>query len=117
MLYGNNKDADQCSLISVFVVRCLDRIMPLLDISKISRLLLASEAEQASLGHTWSQTLKTGFLVMWLTFEFGSQVQNTACVEILYEPLLYLHAQNLSKSPFHQTDMTEILLKRSHPSL
>ena len=42
MLYANNKDADQPvhprSMISVFVVRCLDRIIPILAISKISRL-------------------------------------------------------------------------------
>ena len=43
MLYGyaNNKDADQPahprSPISVFAVCCLDSIIPILDISKISR--------------------------------------------------------------------------------
>ena len=35
------------SLISAFVVRCLDRIIPLVSISKISCLYLASVAEQA----------------------------------------------------------------------
>ena len=42
MPYVNNKGADQLahphSLISAFVVRCLDSIIPLLAISKISRL-------------------------------------------------------------------------------
>ena len=40
--YANNKDADQPahlrSLISVFVIRCLDSIMPLVSISEISNL-------------------------------------------------------------------------------
>ena len=68
--YANNKGADQlahpCSLISTFVVRCLDSITPLVSISEISSLYLASVAEQAGLGLTWSQTLKAGFLVTWL---------------------------------------------------
>ena len=45
---------EQISLISAFVVRCLDSLTPLLAVSKLSRLYLASE--QASLSHTWSQT-------------------------------------------------------------
>ena len=40
--YGNNKDADQPahprSLISAFVARCLDSIIPMLATTKISRL-------------------------------------------------------------------------------
>ena len=67
LLYVNNKGADQPaylrSLISTFVIRCLDSIISVVAICKISRLLLVSKAEQASLGLTWSQTLKTGFLV------------------------------------------------------
>ena len=46
-----------------FVVRCLDSTIPLLSKFKIPNLYLASVAEQASLSLTWSQTLKTGFLV------------------------------------------------------
>ena len=38
MPYANNKGADQPSLISAFVVRCQDRIVPLVCISEISRL-------------------------------------------------------------------------------
>ena len=69
MLYANNKGADQPahphrhSLISAFVVRCLDSIIPLVSISEISSLYLASVAAQAGLSLTWSQTQKTGFLV------------------------------------------------------
>ena len=44
-------------------IRCLDSIIPLVSISEISSLYLASVAEQASLCLTWSQTPKTGFLV------------------------------------------------------
>ena len=44
--YANNKGADQPahprSLISVFVARCLDSIVPLLPIAEISSLYLAS---------------------------------------------------------------------------
>ena len=51
--YANSKGADQpahpCSLISAFVVRCWIYNTPLLAISKISRLCLASVAEQACL--------------------------------------------------------------------
>ena len=67
MPYANNKGADQPapprSLISTFVVRCLDSIVPLVSISEISSLYLASVAVQAGLCLTRSQTPKTGFLV------------------------------------------------------
>ena len=57
LTYANNKGADQPahprSLISTFVVRCLDSIIPLVSISEISRLYLASAAEQACLNLTW----------------------------------------------------------------
>ena len=49
-----------------FVVRCLDSIIPLLATAEISRPYLASVAEKAGLSLTWSQSPKTGFLVMWL---------------------------------------------------
>ena len=53
MSYANNKGADQPvhprSLISAFVVRCLDSIIPLDSIAEISRLYLASVAAQAGL--------------------------------------------------------------------
>ena len=43
MSYANNKGADQpahpCSLISAFIVHCLESIIPILAISKISRLV------------------------------------------------------------------------------
>ena len=67
MPYANNKGGDQPahphSLISAFVVRCLDSIMPLVSISEISSFFLASVAAQAGLSVTWSETPKTGFLV------------------------------------------------------
>ena len=71
--YANNKGADQPahprSLISTFVVHILDSIIPLVSISKISRLQLASVAEQAGLSLTWSETPKTGFLVTCLNYK------------------------------------------------
>ena len=63
--YANNKGADQpahpCSLISTFVVRCLDSMKCILALSKVSRLVPI--AEQAGLSLTWSQTPKAGFHV------------------------------------------------------
>ena len=49
-----------------FVIRCLDSIIPLLGIAKISRPELISVAEQTSLGLNWSETQKTDFLMMQL---------------------------------------------------
>ena len=54
------------SLVSAFVVHCLDSITPLVSISEISSLYLASVVVQASLSLPWSQIPKTGFLVTWL---------------------------------------------------
>ena len=77
MLYANNRGADQPahsrSLISAFVVRCLDSIIPLVSISEIASLYLASVAAQAGLSLTWLQTPKTGFLVTWLNYPKFSQ--------------------------------------------
>ena len=55
--YANNKDADQPvhprSLINTFVGHCLDSMICILAISKVSRFSLASVAEQAGLNVTW----------------------------------------------------------------
>ena len=65
MSYANNKGADQPahprSLISAFVVRCLDSVMSLVSVTEISSLMLASVAEQASLSLTWSETPEDTF--------------------------------------------------------
>ena len=65
MPYANNKDADQPahphSLINTFVVHCLDNIMYILAICKVSRLELASVADQAGLSLTWSKISKDTF--------------------------------------------------------
>ena len=60
------------SLISAFVFRCLDSIIPLVSISEISSLYLAFVAAQASLCLTLSKTPKTGFLVTRLMSSFTS---------------------------------------------
>ena len=49
--------------ISAYVVCCLDSIIHIVSISEISSLYLASLAAQAGLCLTWSQSLKTLFLV------------------------------------------------------
>ena len=65
MSYANNKGADQPahprSLISAFVVRCLDSVMSLVSVTKISSPLLAFVAEQARLSLTWAETPKDTF--------------------------------------------------------
>ena len=65
MSYANNKGADQTallrSLISAFVVRCLDSIISLDSIAKISRLQLASVTVQAGLCLAWSKTPEDTF--------------------------------------------------------
>ena len=65
MSYANNKGADQPahlrSLISAFVVRCLDSIISLDSIAEISRLWLASVAAQAGLCLAWSETPEDTF--------------------------------------------------------
>ena len=56
----NNKGVDQLthprSLISAFVARCLDSVMSLVFVTKMSSLMLASVSEQATLSLTWSET-------------------------------------------------------------
>ena len=49
------------SLINAFVVRCLDSVMSLVSVIKISSLMLASVAEQASLSLMWSETPEDTF--------------------------------------------------------
>ena len=49
------------SLISAFVVRCLDSVMSLVSVTKISSIMLASVAEQASMSLTWSETPEDTF--------------------------------------------------------
>ena len=69
--YANNQGADQparSSLISTFVVRCLDSIIPQVFISEISSINLASVAAHAGWNLPWSQTPKTGFLVTRLNY-------------------------------------------------
>ena len=63
---ANNKGADQpkhpCSLISTFIVRCLESMICLLAISKVSRFQLASVTEQAGLNLTQSKIPEDTFL-------------------------------------------------------
>ena len=58
MPYANDKGADQPahprSLISAFIVRCLDSIIPLVSIPEISSFYLASVAAQPGFSVTWS---------------------------------------------------------------
>ena len=49
------------SLISTFVVHCLDSVMSLVSVTKISSLMLASVAAQAGLCLAWSETPEDTF--------------------------------------------------------
>ena len=60
---GVDQPAHPCSLISAFVVRCLDSIISLVSLFAISLLSLASVAEQVGSSLTGLKTPKTGFLV------------------------------------------------------
>ena len=79
MPYANNKGTDQPAhprcLISAFVVRYLDSIIPLVSISEISSLYIASVAAQVRLCLTWLQTPKTGFLVTGLKYSFSFEAR------------------------------------------
>ena len=55
MPYANNKGADSLR------IRCLDSIIPVVFISKISSLYLASRAAQAGLRRAWSETPEDKF--------------------------------------------------------
>ena len=65
MSYPNNKGAGQPAhprdLSSAFAVRCLDSVMSLVSVTKISSLMLASVAEQAGSSLTWSETPEDTF--------------------------------------------------------
>ena len=81
MSYANNKGADQpahpYSLISAFVVRCLDSVMSLVSVTKISSLMLASVAEQASLSLAWSETPEDTFSRDEAQIQIRLSMQNT----------------------------------------
>ena len=64
-----DQHARPLSMITTFVVRCLDSLIPLFAIAETSRPKLVSVAEQAGLSLNWSQTLKAGFVVIWLKYE------------------------------------------------
>ena len=63
-----DQPAHPCSLITTFVVHCLDSRIPLVSISEISSLSLMSVAAHVGFCLTWSQTPKTGFLVTRLIY-------------------------------------------------
>ena len=99
MQYANNKGTDQPahqrSLISTFVVHCLDRISPLVSICKISSLYLASGAAQAGLSLPWSQTPNTGFLVTRLVCDSARGRTRSPWIEVRLTNLPHYRANGL----------------------
>ena len=113
MPYANNKCADQPahprSLISTFVVCCLDSIIRPLAKSKISRPYLVSVAEQAGLSHTWSQTPKIGFLdgahfITQDVFQRKARINLRAATAGLDLEALELALEKFKKSKLSETD-------------
>ena len=121
--FANNKGADQPaqprSLISAFVIRCLDSIIAVVSICKISSLLLVSIAEQASLSLPWSQTPETGFLmtrlncihcilgrvkrIWYLSSMRAAKVQASLRIRAVSpEPSLLAHSRSESRGTFRQ---------------
>ena len=82
--FWHNQPAHPGSLISTFVVRCLDSVIPLVSISKISSLYLAPSAAQAGLSLPWSQIPKTGFPVAWLVYMHFLYLYSTEKKELYY---------------------------------
>ena len=131
MPYANNKGADQPaharsligadqpaharSLIGTFVVRCLDYIIPLFAMSKISKISLASAAEQARLSLTWSETPKTGFHVTWLISEKHSDWSLSRGFIWLYDPPFCILWQLQRLSTYTISDKEESCLSRVRP--
>ena len=109
--YANNKGADQpahlCSLISTFVVHCLDSIIPLVSISKILSLYLASVAVQAGLSLTWLHILKTSFFMTRLNYS-NFDWQN--CKTMTF------YSKCFWQSRFQPSLYYEILIAVLHPS-
>ena len=66
--FATNRGADQPahprSLISAFVIRCLESIISKLTRNGDSIILLVSSAKQAVLNLTLSETLKSGFVAL-----------------------------------------------------
>ena len=80
------------SLISAFVVHCLDSVMSLVSVTKISSLMLASVAEQASLSLTWSETPEDTFS------------HDKAQIFMYADFTLRKHIQLCSRNKFHFSD-------------
>ena len=104
MSYVNNKGADQPahphSLISVFVVRCLDSIISLDSIAEISRLKLASVAAQAGLCLGWSETPKDIFSHSLAHVHTDQNIQNAYHVNLqqVTEATALFNSQSSSES-------------------
>ena len=104
MPYANNKGADQPehsrSLISAFVVRCLDSIIHLVSIPEISSFYLASVVVQTCFCLPWSQTPKTGFLVMGLIWPVTVCIGSTSVYNALISEVTLSFSFSLNTSKF-----------------
>ena len=76
------------NILGTFVVHCLDSVIPLVSISEISSLYLASVAAQAGLSQPWWQAPKTGFLITRLILDRAG----TICIvhiKLVYRKKIY----------------------------
>ena len=90
------REQQRRSLISTFVVCCLDNMIPLVSISEISRLYIASMTAQASLRLSWSQILKTDFLMTRLCTVKMQNFRHIKITEIILKCEKYVQS-NASK--------------------
>ena len=95
--YRNNEGADQPahprSLISAFVIRCLDSIIPLVyRYPKFQASSLVSVGKQTGLSLGWSEKPKTGFLMTWLVYLCRALISfhKFCCVWALIFPICQL---------------------------
>ena len=118
MPYANNKGADQPahprSLISTFVVRCLDSMICILAISKISRFKIVSVAEQAGLNLTLLKIPEDTFSrdvahidrvkrIWYLSPVRAAKVQASLRIRAVSpEPPLLAHTSSESRGTFRQ---------------
>ena len=101
MAYADNKDVEQpAHPVYSAPFCCLDSMMPIFAISKISTLLQTSVAEQTGLRLTWSQYPKADFLMSWLIFvcvQFQKELQKNM-VEVVYPKFLATFEKGLESN-------------------
>ena len=85
MYKGADQPAHPGRLISTFVIRLLESIISILATSEISIFWLVSEAEQAGLNLTLSETPKTGFVASRPNYDHSHPSSDSRRVVVSYK--------------------------------